>query len=967
MGIGSALKKAAGIVLKPITKVLGLNPLLSLGVSLFLSWILRPKVPEIEDFGTNEFDDFERGILLNKQSNDANIPVVYGERLIGGTRVFMETSGTDNTYLYMAIVLSEGEINSIEEIRVDDKVVTFASAFSDGTAVEVGSGDSNFFKADPTVDGSSAESLIRLEPHFGTDGQSASSLLSTLSSWGSNHRLRGLCYLAVRFKWNSDAFTGIPKVQAKIKGKKVVFYNSSLAAQTAAFKTNPAWCLLDYLTNERYGKGIAVSEIDLQSFYDASVVCETQVTPYSGASDINIFDTNTALDTSQKIIDNVREILKGCRGYLPYTEGKYKLVIETTGSAAITLTEDDIIGGYNLSIPTKNERYNRVIVGFVNPDRNFQVDEVQFPPIDDSSLPSADQHATMKTADGGFLLEGRFTFKTITSPYQAEEMAEIILRRSREALTLGINVSFDAYDLAIGDIVNITHSSLGFSAKAFRVMGLTFNEDFTIGLSLVEYQASHYTFATKTQVSSTPSTNLPNPFTIQPPASVTLSDTLIEYNDGTVIVALDVAIGASPDSFIDFYQVEYKLSTDSDFIIYAQGSGLNHRVLNVIDQQTYDVRVKAVNTLGVSSSYVSAQRKIVGAIEPPSDVTDFSCNILGQEAHLGWEQISDLDLAFYNLRFSEATDGTADWQNSVALVEKVSRPATSISVPARAGTYLIKAVDKLGNFSSNATAIISNVTSATNFNVITTQSEHPTFAGTNTNTVISDNAIELDSSELFDAASGDFDDETTRFFDSGVANADFVSSGNYEFANVIDIGAKHTARITASLTQTSDNPDDLFDNRSGNFDSAPSNFDGDVAANCNAHIEIATSDDNTTYTAFRTFVIGEYTARYFKFRVVLISRDNASTPVVSAVTVTIDMQDRIFSGNDIVSGAGTKTVTFTNPFKTVNYAVGVTGENMATGDFFVVENKTINGFDVTFKNSSNSAVSRTFDFIAKGF
>ena len=959
MGIGSALKSAAGIVLKPITKVLGLNPLLSLGVSLFLSWILRPKVPEIADFGTNEFDDFERGILLNKQSNDANVPIVYGERLIGGTRVFMETSGTDNTYLYMAIVMSEGEINSIEEIRVDDKVVTFASAFSDGTAVEVGSGDSNFYK--------DSESLIRVEPHFGTDGQSASSLLSTLSSWGSNHRLRGLCYLAIRFKWNQDAFTGIPKVQAKIKGKKVVFYNSSLVAQTAAFKTNPAWCLLDYLTNERYGKGIAVSEIDLQSFYDASVICETQVEPYSGASNINIFDTNVALDTSQKIIDNVREILKGCRGYLPYTEGKYKLVIETTGTAAITLTEDDIIGGYNLSIPTKNERYNRVIVGFVNPDRNFQVDEVQFPPIDDSSLPSADQHATMKTADGGFLLEGRFTFKTITSPYQAEEMAEIILRRSREALTLGLTVSFDAYDLAIGDIVNITHSSLGFSAKAFRVLGITFNEDFTIGLALVEYQASHYTWATKAQVSSTPSTNLPNPFTIQPPASVTLSDTLIEYNDGTVIVALDVAIGASPDSFIDFYQVEYKLSTDSDFIIYAQGSGLNHRVLNVIDQQTYDVRVKAVNTLGVSSSYVSAQRKIVGAIEPPSDVTDFSCNILGQEAHLGWEQISDLDLAFYNLRFSEATDGTADWQNSVALVEKVSRPATSISVPARAGTYLIKAVDKLGNFSSNATAVISNVTSVTNFNNITTQSEHPTFAGTNTNTVITDNAIELDSSELFDAASGDFDDETTRFFDSGVANADFLSSGNYEFANVIDIGAKHTARITASLTQTSDNPDDLFDNRSGNFDSAPSNFDGDVAANCNAHIEIATSDDNTTYTAFRTFVIGEYTARYFKFRVVLISRDNASTPVVSAVTVTIDMQDRIFSGNDVVSGAGTKTVTFTNPFKTVNYAVGITGENMATGDFFVVENKTVNGFDVTFKNSSNTAVSRTFDFIAKGF
>ena len=210
-------------------------------------------------------------------------------------------------------------------------------------------------------------------------------------------------------------------------------------------------------------------------------------------------------------------------------------------------------------------------------------------------------------------------------------------------------------------------------------------------------------------------------------------------------------------------------------------------------------------------------------------------------------------------------------------------------------------------------------------------------------------------------------DILTRFFDSGVANADFQSSGNYEFANVIDIGAKHTARITASLTQTSDNPDDLFDNRSGNFDSASSNFDGDTPANCNAHIEIATSDDNTTYTDFRTFVIGEYTARYFKFRVVLISRDGASTPVVSEVTVTVDMQDRIFSGNDVVSGAGTKTVKFTNPFKSGNYAVGITGQGMATGDYFTVSNKTINGFDVAFFNSSNSGVSKTFDFICKGF
>ena len=114
-------------------------------------------------------------------------------------------------------------------------------------------------------------------------------------------------------------------------------------------------------------------------------------------------------------------------------------------------------------------------------------------------------------------------------------------------------------------------------------------------------------------------------------------------------------------------------------------------------------------------------------------------------------------------------------------------------------------------------------------------------------------------------------------------------------------------------------------------------------------------------------MIGDYTARYFKFKVVLISRDLASTPVVEEVSIKIDMQDRIFSDNDITSGAGTKTVTFTNPFKTTNYAIGITAQGMATGDFFLLESKTINGFNVTFKNASNTAVSKTFDYIAKGF
>ena len=689
--MGGAVKKIVQFPIKVVSKA--------------LSW-LAPK-PEIPEFGETDFDSFEKGILLNKQSNDATIPIVYGERLLGGVRVFLETSGNDNEFLYMALVLCEGEINSIEEIRVDDKVVTFDGALSDNTQRSVASSDSNFYK--------DSVSYITVEPHLGSDGQSASSLLSTLSSWGSNHKLSGLAYLALKFKWNQDIFGGIPKVQAKIKGKKVVTLASNLSESSATFSTNPAFCLLDYLRNTRYGKGLATTDIDLQSFYDASQVAVTQVPPYSSASDINIFDCNAVLDTSKKIIENTRILLRGCRGFLPYSSGKYKLVLETTGSASITLTEDDIFGGYSLASEDKNNKYNRVIVSFVNPDRNFQVDEVQFPPIDDSGLASADQHATMKTADGGFLLEGRFDFQTLTSPYQAEEMAEVILRRSREALKLNINAGGNAYDLAIGDIVNITHASLGFSAKPFRVNSMSFNEDFTVGLNLIEHQNSHYTWATKGQVASTPATNLPNPFSIQPPASVTLTDEMIEYADGVVLTRLNIVIGASPDSFVQYYQVEAKKTSESNFKLISSGTELRHEFLNVVDGENYTVRVKAINAFGVSSSFTSATHNVIGATETPADVTDLSVSLVGSnQMELSWTPVADLDISWYEIRFQDVTSG-ATWNESTPLAKVVRRKSNALVVNAQVGSFCIKAVDKLGNSSANASIVSTNISGLQNF------------------------------------------------------------------------------------------------------------------------------------------------------------------------------------------------------------------------------------------------------------
>ena len=149
---------AAGyIVKKKIFSKLPFNPWIALGV-FAIGWLyFSSRRPENPDFGDSDFNSFEKGILLNHQSNDMSIPVVYGTRKIGGTRCFVETSGSDNEFLYIALILCEGEIESVEKIYIDDKEVTWTGALTNDTSRSVASSDGNFYK--------DSTSLIEVKAH----------------------------------------------------------------------------------------------------------------------------------------------------------------------------------------------------------------------------------------------------------------------------------------------------------------------------------------------------------------------------------------------------------------------------------------------------------------------------------------------------------------------------------------------------------------------------------------------------------------------------------------------------------------------------------------------------------------------------------------------------------------------------------------------------------------------------------
>ena len=939
-----------------------------------VSWVApQPEIPEF----TEEFEEqVARGILVNKFTANSSIPVVYGTRKVGGNVVFVETSGTDNQYLYMAVVLSEGEINSVETLFVNNHQVTLSGSLTDGTQRTVTSADANFFDTENT------NSLITVQAHLGTDTQTSSSLLGEVSSWTSNHRLQGLAYLALRFEWNAEKFGSLPRVQATIKGRKV--YNPNLdstvtggsgshradTSTTWEYSDNPILQLLDYLRNDRFGMGITNSYFD-SNFADwqtATDVCDADITPFTGASAIDLLDSHIVVDTSRKAINNVKEFVKGSRSYLNFSSGKYNILVESTGSASITLTEDNIIGGISIQSKNKNSRYNRVIVTFINPDKNFQTDTVQFPPVDETGLDSADQHATMKTEDGELLLEGRFDYTMLTNAHQAQEMAEIILRRSRSSLDISLRADGTALDLAVGDIVNVTHATPAFSAKPFRVQRISVNADHTVSIQCSEHQDSFYTFGTQQALPTIPDTTLPNPFFVQAP-TISVTDELRSRNEEAIAVLL-VNVTAT-DLFITDFEVQAKKSTDSVFINLGRGSSAQFELVNVEDNVVYDVRARSVSSIS-RSVFVSTTHQVVGKTLPPEDVTNFSVNIIGTEAHLGWTPVSDLDLSHYRIRHAKETSG-ATYANSIDIADKVSRPANTVIVPAMTGTYFIKAVDKVGNSSENAVSNVAIIESIKGLNLVETSTQSPNFTGTKTNMVVVDgNLLQLGTANLFDDVAGNFDD-AGGLFDGGSGNV--ASSGTYEFDTHIDLGGVFTSRVTANMNVARISFVDSFDDASGNFDDRSGLFDGDPQQfdDTNTELLVATTEgdptaSDITYTDFRKFFVGDYKARAFKFKLQMTSQKGTATQQVSALSVTVDMPDRVIAERDVVSGTSTsgKTITYAPAFKVLQ-GVGISASNLASGDFYAITNKSETGFTIEFFDSSNATVSRTFDYVARGY
>ena len=892
------------------------------------------------------------GTSVNAVVPAADHAIIYGVVRVGGI-IFYRSITEDQKYLHTLIALAGHECSEIITVYAGNVALSL-----DGSGFVTN--DEFQIKDDA---GNVVNSALRINKHLGTSSQAADAdLVSEDSAWTASHQAKGICYIYVRAEFDTSVFPqGLPVFSAKVRGKKVYDPRTSSFVDSS----NAALTLRDYLISD-YGLGVdEATEINDTIFSAAANVCDENVPlAQGGGATEKRYETHGSFVTSLPPDDVITDLVASMAGTIFYSQGQWGVKAGEFTSSVLTLTEDDLRS--NLQVSTRHSRrdnFNAVTGMFAGFESDYQ--PTDFPIVTSS---------TFETVDGGERIIQDIPLPFTGRSTAAQRIAKIALFKQREQLTLSGTFGLRALQLQIGDIISLTNTRLGFSSKTFEVadwsFGISQDKALEVNMTLREISSAVYDWNAEEKDFELNATTLPSANEV-PTVGLGVDFDLRVVNQAAVGVLI-IDVTANEPYAVEF-EAQYKRTSDTNFIsVGKQRNGLFE--VTGLGDDTYDVRARAFNAFGAAGPFTStAGQQLTAFATPPDNVTNFTGNVTGNSLNLSWTPVSNADLSHYKVRYSSATSG-ASYQNAVDIVDKVSRPGNTAVVPAKTGTYFLKAVDKIGGVSAAAASFVVLVdpNNVENFNAIQTIQEDPVFAGTRSNVVVLEDGegdyLALDTVDQFDSGAGNFDDGLGLF--DGFSGT--VTSGTYDFNTTVDFGEVYTSRIYPKFkvdyldyVNDFDSATGLFDARLGDFDGDPAQFDV-----TSARFELRhTNDDpsgSPTYTAYQPFIVADITARAMQFRCILECTNGAASPAIRELRAEIDMPERTQSEVDITF-TGTKSVTFPTKFKGVP-AIGLSLANLADGERYVITNKTRAGFDIeVFSGSSTSTNSVTLDYVAKGF
>ena len=840
------------------------------------------------------------------------------------------------------------------------------------------------------------------------------------------YRIRGV---KVRIPGTGASGTGTPTVD--IQTGRIIYpsgyvFNGVMGA--AVYTNCPAMCLLDLLTNTRYGLGnhIVDSNIDLFSFVAASKYANEEVDDGtgSGAKEAR-FSCNVNIQSPKEAFAAINDLAGVMRCMPIWSAGGITLSQdkETTASYLFNLAN---VGesGFSYSGSSLKTRHSVVSVSYFNMDSK----EIDFEVIEDAT-------AISKL---GTIVKQVKAF-ACTSRNQAARLGRAILfAEQNESETISFTTSIDAgIVVRPGSVIEINDPVRAGARRGGRVVSATtttitidaleqtglpaLNDNPTISVILSDGTVESKTITditgavltVNTAFSSAPSTNAPylissttlqtqlfRVIQVQEQDEVNYVITALSYvegkyafiENGTALPTRTISVlnaPALPPSNLTITEqtvvinsiARSKLIVDWQPVVGVTQYLVNYKVENgnyvsqvvfssdfeLLDtiKATYTVQVFSYNSLGeISANATEASFTAKGKTALPEDVSGLTIEPINEQ--------------FVRLRFTQATaiDVLHGGRVYVRHTNQTGGAATFQS-----------AQDVIEAVAGNATEVIAPALAGTY--LLKFQDDGGRFSANAA-------SVALSIVDILDSITVKTDREDTDgtpyngtksnlTFDSTLGGLKLTdptanATGTYDFVDTLDLGGTFSLVLKRHFQGVGFYVGDQFDNRTENIDTW-TDFDGSIANEVNAKIAVRTTTDNPssspTYTSFNDFANGTFKGRGFQFRITLETADTAQNMNLQQAGYTATMPSRTEQSSVIASGAGAKAVTFTAPFFVGTSALGnlnnflpsvnISPQNMATGDFFELTNISGTGFTVHFKNSSNASIDRNFTYSAVGF
>ena len=497
LGVKSAI--AANIIAGVITAGL------AVGTARAFGSMLKPEIP-------GQGNSLNTGTRIQVAPDTSNrIQVCYGNVLTGGPVCDAEISNQNKTMNYF-IVLSEKTDSGTfsigdQGIRFGDKKLIFGSG-ANAHIVQ------SFFDANGTssadwsgklrlrvyAGSTQASDQIFPVPGGGTTAVAATTMMPNWISLGTPHyRADDMVFAIVQMDY--DAENGLTALEP------VTFDLRNTLRSTGSV-------IVDYMTNSRYGAGIANSLIDISSFTGAGNTTvggygdETiTYTPSGGGSSTQPrYEINGTLSTANDVSTNIDRLIMASGAYMFFDgkQGKYKGLpnkIYADQANCFVATDDNIVSPIKIQNTDLYQMYNSVEVEYfdrqIRDQRNTIIVEI------DSAERNTGEPENKLT----------YSIDMINNNMSAEILANIDLNQTRLDTVIEFSGDHSFMQVDVGDVIKVTNSTYGFTDKLFRVMRVREQEDelgaLTFQIVGMEYADSVYSGPTVTETDPFANVSIP--------------------------------------------------------------------------------------------------------------------------------------------------------------------------------------------------------------------------------------------------------------------------------------------------------------------------------------------------------------------------------------------------------------------------------------------------------------------------